>query len=434
MSVVQSIRCSSLDKLWACTPAVLGSGIDHIRISPTNDAAALGKTVHTLAEDWVAKGDYSLEQACDAEGFNAAQRDDVAKLMGYVTRSWEELSKYFPAPEVERRVESSEIKSDDGGLYKIVGTCDILSAIGTNNAIFLDWKSGFLDDGYHQQMAGYAYSIWCALGRPPNTIITGVAVFLRHRYYRVTKWDATKLCQWEYDLTHNVLPARDRYAPGKQCTRCDMYATCPARQAVVTGMINAVMPRGSRQGNTEYDQFLDEARGLLASLTEENKGSPTVGEVIEKLSHRIRMAQQQIDEAKNLIRTSVQRVGAIKMPGDYYLTMRDVEVNKVKPVRAMKVLRQHMPDTDICQAMRISLPTVLNSYGRRFKQGDRTAAREQLLDALRKADAIQVDVQHRLEEIDASKAEMMAKETHDGDTTGNHSNYRPDDQGEGSRS
>ncbi len=430
---VTTIRCSSLDKLFACTPSIM-AGPEHVRISPTNDAAELGKTVHELAESWVANGDYDLGPRCDMMGLSETQRGDVVKLMGYVTRSWEELKPYFPNPVVEQPIKSDVIDGEDGKQYQIVGTTDINSAIGTDNAIFLDWKSGFLDDGYHQQMFGYAYSIWCALGRPPNTLITGVVVFLRHRYYRVAKYTATQLSQWEYDLVHNVLPASDKFRPGKQCRFCDLYASCPARRAVVANMLDTLMPKASGTGKTEYDQFLEDAKGLLAGLHKGNKDAPEVGQTIEKLSFRIRMAQQQIDDAKALIRGSVARVGDIKLTGDYVLTLREVEVNKVKAVKALKLLRTKMSDTEICQAMKLSMPTLMGLYAKRFPQGQRSAAREQLFNELKDADAISVDVQHRLEEVDMSKIEMTKKESKDGNKSrGNTASGGGTDQGEGLR-
>ncbi len=429
---VTQIRCSSLDDLFKCVPSVMG-GDGLIRISPTNDAAELGNLIHDLAQRWVDEGDYDLQTECNSRGFTDKQRDDAAKLMGYVTRSWDDLKQYFPRPVCEQRVESAIFKADDGKQYQIVGTTDINSPIGTDNAIFLDWKSGYLDNGYHQQLFGYAYSIWCSLGRPPNTTITGVAVFLRHRYIRVTKYDATKLSQWEYDLAHNVIPASHTFKPGKQCTTCDMYATCPARRAVVSNMIDTLMPKPVGSKRSEYDEFLEESRELLSGLTEDNKGSPAVGQTIEILSSRIRMAQQQIDDSKSLIRGAVARVGAVKMPGGYELTLRDVEVSKVKPIKAMKILRNKLSDTEICQAMRLSLPTLMGTYSKRFKTKERGPAREQLFKELKDADAIEVDVQQRLEEIDTTKADMVSKESKNGKPRSNDTDGVNGDEGTGER-
>lgn len=392
----------------------MAQGPGLIRIKSSHVAAEIGHVIHDLAESWINTGDYNMVQRCEARGLEEDDRKDIPRLMSYMSKSWETLKEFFPNLIVEQSVRSDVITADDGGKYQIVGTTDVSSAIGTDNAIFLDWKSGYIDAGYRNQLFGYAYSIWCSLGRPQNTLITGIAVFLRHNYYRVVKYDATMLSQWEYDLTHNVLPAKDQYNPGKTCEHCSLYACCPARKELVHNMIDCLVPKATPGPVTKYGQFLAESKELLASLTEENKASPSVGAMIEKLSLMMKLAQQQIDETKDMIRTAIKRVGPIVLPGSVELNMKRVEVNKVDASKGMRTLNKHMSSGNICSAMTLSLPKLMESYTKRFKRGEKTAARKQLFEALQDANAIEVKVQYRLEEQDVRR---IKKETKNGSDT-----------------
>jgi hypothetical protein len=195
------IRCSSLDSVFACTPSVIGQD-GEVRVNSSGEEAEVGKAVHALAASFVKSGSFDLKGECLRRGIE--DDEEVAKLIGYACRAWEELARFFPMPRTERKVEGPVLATRTGE-YIVAGTCDVLSGVGTSDAMFLDWKSGFVDDGYRHQMTGYAYGAWNLLGRPAQSVITGIVAFLRHRYYRVVQYTPAMLEEWENDLTHNVL-------------------------------------------------------------------------------------------------------------------------------------------------------------------------------------------------------------------------------------
>jgi len=336
-------------------------------------------------------------------------------LMLYAARAWGALAKYFEQPRVEVVLESDLIQCEDGkNEVRIIGTADVLSPIGGADAIVLDWKSGYIDDGYHQQMAGYAYSAWCAIGKPEESKISVVVVFLRHRYHRVVQFTADRLREWEYDLTHNVLASQDKYQPGKQCRFCELYATCSARRHEVGGTLDAMM-FGSAAQDENFRRWLEEATAVLAGLTEQNKDQTIVGEVVTKLLYRVRLAAQCIEDCKSLLRAAVERVGPIPLHGATSLVVREVNVRTLDSAKAITVLRSRLSDDQICQAMKLSLPTVLSTYAKQYARGQKRDAREQLEKELEEAHAISIGVRKRMEEIDSSLLDLTTsdQETND---------------------
>lgn len=395
---VKSLRCSSLDAVFGCTPSVLGDGV---RISSDNDGATVGKIVHSMGEDYVTRGKFDLKNAVAAEGLDDSAEEEIAKLMIYLMKAWEEVKQYFPTPKTECIVKSDPLDVN-GITYQIQGTCDVLSPLGACNAIFLDYKSGFLDDSYHHQMAGYAYSIWCVMGRPENTIITGIVIFLRHRYYRVVKFTADSLRQWEYDLIHNVLPSTGKFKVGKTCRYCELRHGCAARSAVVNGTLNAVMTPNACQPGDPYVAFMQRVGAMLDTLTPDQKSDPEVGQLVSEMLFRIKLAQQAIDDAHGLLRATVQRVSGIPLGNNLELALRKVEVQSLIPSKAMRVLRQHLSDSQIADAMRLSLPKLATAYAASFAKGEKAKSKNILYDALTSAGAIKTSIQERMEEIEIS--------------------------------
>lgn len=393
------LRCSSLDALFSCTPSILGDDPNLIiRIGSSNDTAQVGKVIHELAEGYVQRAKFNIRDALAAAGMRLDAEDEIAKLMMYLMKGWDELKVYFPTPMVEAVVKAPPLLVDST-MYELAGTCDVLSPVGTHDAIFADWKSGFLDDSYHQQMAGYAYCIWCEMGRPDDAVLTGIVFFLRHRYYRIIKFDKDKLLRWEYDLTHNVL-ASGKFRPGKTCKYCDLYSSCPARAAVVHGTIDAIL--GGNGVTEAHKAWLADAKVRIATLTAQNKHDPEVGKIVEDLLFKHKLLQQLLDETHSLVRDAVKRVDGIPLPNGYQLVVRRLEIDRVIPEKAMTVLRQRLSDLQIMGSMSISLPKLVSCYAAAASGTSKGEARDALIKALAEAGAIATTTQERMEEVEVS--------------------------------
>jgi hypothetical protein len=269
---VKSLRCSSLDSLDACAPSVLDEK-GAVRISTAGEPAELGNLVHALATDYIDFGKFDVAGECGRQGMESLA-EDATELMGQVVRIWDELRRFFPQPKTERVVKGELPDSP----WTITGTVDVLSPVGANKAIFLDWKSGWAE-GYANQMFGYAWCIWNLLGRPDDAEfeVVGIIAFLRHRKYNILKYNAKKLAEWEYKLLHNVLSRSSAYHPGEHCSRCPIYAGCQARQEVVQGTLTALMLPKHTPITDPSAKALSKAIGIISQLTVDNKNAPEVG-------------------------------------------------------------------------------------------------------------------------------------------------------------
>jgi hypothetical protein len=386
-----------MDDLWACPPSVLASGPTVLRVKQANPAAALGSAVHACAAEYITAEAHDAEAAARRYGVPDDNDDQIERLLSYMRAVWSEIGRFFPKPMVEAVVEGPTIDGPDGSPYRIKGTVDVCSPTKDGTAIFCDWKSGYIDDGHAQQIACYAYLLWNWMDRPEDKTITAVVAFLRHRYYRVLKYDADTLRQWEYDLTHNVLGRRDVYSPGPRCRWCDMFTTCEARQAQVRSTVDDVLHDASPDDDPTW---LERGRQVLEQLTHENKDNAAVGDVLSEFLYRTRLLKKVVEDAQELVRSSVARVGAIPMPSGLHLVMREQQVKQVDPEKAMLVLRNHLSDAQIAQCAKISLPQVLKTYGcldGRFHKKER---RRRIEAALDEADAIYTKPRRVLEEVD----------------------------------
>ena len=397
------IRCSQLGSLFACPPSVLLSGPDVIRVAGGQfaEAALLGSVCHEAAALCVKGEGYDLEEIAERTGLSEKLAEQVPMLMSYVTKAWEELEQYFPEPQYEASVKGPIWEVGDQE-YQLTGTIDLCSPCGDDRAIFLDWKSGYLDDGFHQQMAGYAFLLWEFMGRPDSINITGVVVFLRHRYHRVIKYTGDALRLWEHDLLHNVLTS-DSYTPSSNCRFCGLYALCAARKAIVVSTIDDIM--GTSTEKPDAEGWLERAKAALTQLTEHSKLEEGVGEVVHDMLFRIRLLQQVIDNGKGLLRETIARVGPIPTGEGKALALNRVEKRKLDPLKAMVVLRNHLSDTQIAGVSTVSLPKALKSHSDQFIGGKKKEAREELLARLEEAGAISVTIQHRLEETHLEEEE-----------------------------
>ena len=415
-SSVVTLRASSMDQLFACPPSVLMTTVEEAAPTPAiardNRATVLGSAVHDMAADMIERGSYNFQAISSTYALTEAERNDAIILMDYVRQLWtEEMYKYFEAAKVERRVRSKEIVApNQPQRFRLSGTMDVVSPAGPNRAIFLDWKTGRIDDGYHHQMNAYAFCLWSEMGKPDDFEITSVVAFLRQRYYRVVKHTPTKMGRWLDDLYRNVLGNME-YHPGPQCQWCNQFATCQARQALVGGTVDALMRRELvDQADDPHGDVAELREGfdLLKKLDKVTKHDPAVSEAVATLHYRLKLVSQLVDDGKELLKTTAKRVGGIPLPNDMSMIVRPMDRQTLDPERALPALREHLSDQQICKAMKLSLPELKRLKASGAGRGEKKGAINQLVDDLQAASAMKTNVTERLEIVATEDAEAAA--------------------------
>ncbi len=392
-----TIRASSVDNLFVCPPSILST--THNRITSQNTPAMIGKVVHECAAAYVESKKFDADAMCSVYGLVGEDVDTVRKLAFCAAGIWDrDISKYFTRPQVESSIKSSTPITVNGVQYYLSGTIDVASGVGATEAIFLDWKSGFVDDGYANQMLTYAYLLWDFMGRPQTISITGIVVFLRHRYFDVVKYDARTLEAWEYDLAHNVLENPDKFSPGPRCNYCEIRSSCEARREVVAGSIDDIL-----SGNT--DGWYQGGMDTLKDLTDVNKYNDGVGDILSDMMFRISVCDSAIKSAKEMIKATLKRVGPIPCGAKSQMDLKETEVKSLVAEKAIPVLRDSMSDSDIAAASRISLTKVMQTVSGRAPRGKKGEVRDGLVEKLDEAGAIRRSVQHRIVEVSNEEEE-----------------------------
>lgn len=392
------IRCSDLNMLWACPPAVLSRQGSGVKVkSQVGEATLVGRLVHSAIAKIIDGTFLDLTALVQNEGVSEDSMEEIEQLLGYFYTVRKELMPYLPQPRTEAVIEGPEMTVGQNR-YQLTGTIDVCSPVSANKAVFIDWKTGRIDDAYNQQMNGYAWLLWTVMGRPSEISITGIVVFLRHRYYRVMKWDAADLSSWEYDLRHNVLPGDSTmaYSPGAYCTFCDLFTTCDARKQVVAGAIDDFLGRISKPGDATW---LDRVKALLAGINEANKEEPAVCEAVAEILFRIRVCQKSIESARDLLKETVQRVGAMRIEPQRKVVIRQVEVRSLDPLTSMPVLRKYLSDRDVLSVSKISLPKLEKKVMSTADKGQKGEILLKFRAALEQANAVTTKTQERLEVI-----------------------------------
>jgi hypothetical protein len=389
------IRISSLDDLFECAPSVLNHEA-LLASKQENAAATVGTAVHALLSDLVCDGKYDLFNTLAQHGLSKYD-EDVAELASYGVKAWREIGHFFPSAQVEV---ACSVKPHGGG-PSLEGTIDVVAPISEKAAIFADWKTGYLDAGYHNQMWGYALAIWDTMGRASDFTCTGIVVFLRHRYYRIVKYTAGEIEEWERSLVRNVLGNSKLYKVGRACRYCKLHDACPARQQKVTAFIDLLIRGGDplTTADPEFARYVLDCKQMILKATRENKTDPRLAAAVNDLSYMTKLAEQQIEAMRATTRTMVERVGPVPLTENTALALRKIDMKKLDPQRALPVLRKKLDDVAICDAMRISLPQVLAKVSALALKGERPIIQDELMSELEEAEAVTVTTHLRLEEV-----------------------------------
>jgi len=311
-------RCSQLPRLFKCAASVLG---EDISVEHDQEAAEFGKTMHPELGNIVEGKPYDPTVLRDPS--LVAKASD---MLDYAHGIWHsDLEKYFPSPQVEAMVDVP-IK----GYGNLVGTLDVLSQIDEHRANIADWKTGIVQ-GYEHQGAGYAYSVWVRMGRPEDTRISVTMVYLWHRHWTVKKYLAADLRAWEHDLIHNALGAGpNSYRTGEHCSYCPKRHSCKARRSVVSGTVDALC--WGQQGDPEHGEFFERAK---ASMMSETASTAELADLVKMLMHRVLLVRRAADEVWDLVRTTVGRLGDIRLDDETVVALKTHEKTKVRDAQSV---------------------------------------------------------------------------------------------------
>ena len=395
---VRKLRSSSMDRTIGCPPSEFYPGFKNLpKVRPGDqEEAAVGHCSHACMNDLVETGAYDIGEAASRFGVEE-NLGELRMLVETGGRIWGELREAFPKPQVEVPVESSQHEyGPDKEICQVTGTIDLLSVLGPAKAAFIDWKSGYLRSRHSQQMASYAYCLWCTMGCPDDAEITAVIAYLRNGTYVVTKWSATDLDTWRYDLIHNTLENPTTFHPGSICTYCPHSVHCDARIGVSRQTIDDVLMPATT-GNTSYSEAAERLQNLRP---EEVDAVPGLAEVVDDLLHRKKILSQASDKIHTLLLETTERCGRLPAGDGMNLILSPHERRTLDPTKALDILRAHLSDADLAKIMRLPFGATIQGV-LKGKVGQK-ALRETLIAHLEEAGAIKTTEYETLDTVDAT--------------------------------
>jgi hypothetical protein len=397
---MKKLRCSSLDALWACAPSVLDD--DGARIDSSGEASELGQAAHACAASMIRTGKADVDGEAARRGIEDA--GELHMMMGFTIRAWLELKarEGFTDPKVEWPYKVAIPGTD----FELDGTIDVASARSGTDLIFADWKTGWKDAGYHQQMNGYSYLLWNKVGRPADVRIRAVTVFLRNRVYRVSDHTADTLAAWENDLTRNVLARSDVYRPEEgRCPHCPIFHRCAAQQNRTAALVKAFAYPTTLAENDPMRAMLERATAVLSQITPDNKSAPEVAELLTRVVYAGKLVTKGVDELDKLVRSTVERVGPIPLANGNELALVEQKTRVLDALKAGPVANKHLSTAEQAKCVKVSLPMMLAQYAGKFMRGEKKGARERLETELEAAGAISVVQRKRLMEREPGQEE-----------------------------
>jgi hypothetical protein len=369
-----------------------------------DDAPEVGNLVHAALAQHVEGHEFVIAEAAARAELDPAEEEEALELYQAGERVWAERREAFVEPATERFA-SFPIRADDGSEWVIDGTMDVVSPTGANAAVFNDWKTGRLDTGHRHQGHGYAWLIWNVLGRPAEVRITGMFSYLRYRYVRTVVYDAPALEAWEHNLVHNVLPGRATFHPGSQCRWCGLRHTCPAKQAVMQGIVAEMILPANLGGAADptYQSYLERASQQAQGLTRENRDAPELGRLVADLLFRLRLMRVLADDTEALVRGWVATVGHIGLPGGTALALLPQERRSIVVEKALPILKRRLKQEQIEACSTLSLTKVKKFVAAKVQRGEKGKIADAFVQELEAAGGIEVKPYDRLEEVPADQ-------------------------------
>jgi hypothetical protein len=350
-----NLRCSSLPLLFACGVSLQAPDLTvHQESGP---AANLGTLVHG-------------ELARYVEGFEVEPSKATGFLFWAGVKAWRELAPEFPNSLTEVLLDHRFLE------WSCTGHVDVVSVVGSEIRI-LDWKSGFKDSDYREQMRGY-----CALALlkyPEIERATATIAWLRTGEIERYAMTRDQLEKWVDDVMLAMCPIE---RPGTHCDYCKRSHECRSRNALVRRDIATVLDVGT-----------EEAAEAIARMDPSD---------IVALLGKAKMIAACADRIKDAIKAHVETVGEVEGEKTK-LTLVEENRRNIDPLKTWPILMESgFEDSDFAECVKISASTVDTITGKKAGRGNGKRAIAALREKLEAAGAVSTTTIQKLTERRAS--------------------------------
>lgn len=344
--------------LMTCTPAVLNpDGLQAVETE--NETAVLGTLIHALCQKLVETGTYDLPELKTRLSESDFTRASI--LFNNFLKMWNSALPYMTAPktEVGFNVELAHCL--------LSGHIDCLS-FGRGEAFVLDYKTGRTHEDHYHQMAAYAYGTWGMAGKPSPYVVHVTVVYLEDNSIHNYSFSHSSLVEWEAEVSAKIVDTR--YVVGRKCATCSLLGSCPA------------YPLYAGKAIELFSGLHDDSYRTVPSwesLSEEDRGA---------LADKMYVVEKAIDRVKMALRNHVKSKGPIAVGGGKEYTLVEQTEKGLDARIALPVLTRRLEQSTLAENTALSLNGILSAYAAKAAKGQKTKAKEELLNELDKAGAI----------------------------------------------
>jgi hypothetical protein len=306
-----------------------------IEIESTSPEAETGRRVHAAMRKIVERD--------LTDGIPEVQEEDK-RLVWNGLHIWKKIRLVSRTFAVEREIIDGELS----------GTPDYVGITAEGELIILDWKSGWADRDYSDQLKGYLWLARAHFLMPEHSIFSGgriITAWLQTRdLYDVEIVTPEQLAAWEKKLEECLVS--DIFAPGEHCLYCPGQWTCAARTAMVRQAVAI---------------FGDQATDNL----------PVSPERLAAAYPAYQVATAALKRYHDLTKEAVEGAGSIALPDGRVLTLEPQEQRKIlMSTTTLGILAKHF-GADTPEDLLDEMPSVFKIVKEKLEQAIKERALKQ---------------------------------------------------------
>lgn len=236
------IRCSSLPRILRCPASAQAPDLD---IESTSEMSAMGAAAHEFYARMVREDLDDVPDLTEMTAKHGVDQGELTMLAWGGLKIWRQLQPQVLDAAVELPLHTAHVTpsiSAEGVVdakvdFMLKGTADILSRAVSGPLVVVDWKTGYKDADYWDQLRGYASMARSnrEYNEPPEEVdqVLGIVAWTRLGVHEVVPFDAAELDALGADI-RRALASPFKHAPSEAtCTYCPRARDCEARRALL---------------------------------------------------------------------------------------------------------------------------------------------------------------------------------------------------------
>jgi hypothetical protein len=339
---VNKIRCSSLDRFFACASSVKKPTAPH---EPESPQALFGDYVHAC----IAAAVRGRPRPAPTTGIDTEEADRlIATGITVVNQMRDELNPKIP-PQTELKVQTSLIEGTLDLAYEFDDAC-----------VVYDWKAGRHEGDHTNQICGYLEGYMHA--RPSIKRGIGIVVWLRTGHIDRIEMSREDLDQWREGFSAQYTAIGKHYAAGSHCHFCPRRVECKTVREYSQNAVKSLVSIGK------------------AELTREKVG---------EIWHQYERAKATVIGFEVFAKELLKSGGPLKLPDGRTAEMIEASRSSLDPVKTIGVLNElGFMEDEIQEKVTISIKAAKELVRASAQEGSKQVAEDQLMQALSMARAI----------------------------------------------